>query len=63
MSNPVRMCPQCLHTNDKLAVYCRKCGINIDKIGFMSDMEHVTQKEEKPQRGSYEKNFFRGKKK
>lgn len=66
MSDYGRECIKCDHMNDKNATYCDKCGVNMDKaicewMGY--DREKSISSEEKPKKGSYEKNFFRGKKK
>ena len=58
-----KKCPVCKHLNENNPTYCNKCGLNIDK--YYS--EQLTAKEtentkESNKKGSFEKNFFRGKK-
>jgi hypothetical protein len=56
-------CPRCKHQHENLSVtYCEECGLNIDK--YWNEQLHPEEKEtkeEKPKKGTFDKNFFRGK--
>ncbi len=54
-------CFKCGHQHENLSTtYCECCGNNMDKDFRL--MEEVEPKEEKPKKGTFGKNFFRGKK-
>lgn len=52
-------CPRCGCEQNAEQTYCNKCGINMQKI-FYEQKEKI-EKEEKLKKGTFDKDFFRGK--
>jgi ribosomal protein L37E len=53
-------CPRCGDEQRAEQTYCNNCGINMQKIFWEEKEKDI--KEEKPKKGTFDKNFFRGKK-
>ena len=52
-------CPRCSAEQNAEQTYCDKCGINMRKI--FCEQEELITKKEKHKKGTFDKNFFRGK--
>lgn len=51
-------CPNCGAEQKAEQTYCNKCGINMQKMFW--EQEEKIEKEEKPKKGSFDRNFLRG---
>lgn len=53
-------CPRCGAEQKAEQSYCNDCGLNMQKYFWEADKEKEP-KEDKHKKGTFEKNFFRGK--
>lgn len=59
MKNYIK-CPRCCSEQNAEQTYCNDCDINMQKY-FWDEGKEKEMREEKPKKGTFDKNFFRGK--